>query len=1194
MFLDGGLSVSGASNIDLRNASVAGVTVTGGSNVRIEQDLVGSTGITLTGATASPYIDGNNINASTGVTINGSGATGVDIVNNTVHATTGILLSASTQSGTIANNYITATATGLNISNAFTGSITLNDIHGATTGVSYSASAPLNANQIFNNSTGIVDTVNSTSTGLGFVGTAIPNNIFQNTLGVQLTGQMQGQHIFTNTTGVTGSGTLGGATLTTANLIETNTTGVGTFSGAIQFNRISQNMTGIAASSNQQIDHNLIYRNTVYGLLVQGASNLEVVSDTFYAPQGDNIHIQSASQDVDLLSNIFSAAAGYDIYVADDSHTGFFSDYNDLYSTGTGILVHYYQDFRDILDWQVDVNKFDLHSIGTTVVNPTWAAPQFADIAEDNYQINSLNAGIRATSPTLDAGDPIADTGVPSDRTNLLANPGFESGTVGWSVNNGGTTATSNPLPFSGAEYFASGGSASTFAQQTISLAAAGFTTGQLSSIQNDVVVFGGRIRWQTNVTGDTGLIEVIFLDSGSNQIGIPYIATATNTTNRWELVGLRQAIPAGTAYIEYRFQTNRVSGANDSMFDGAFAYVLPSGVVPGQGAYGNTNPEDTAETANMSPRIALRFPDLYDNWNLGTPQAIRWETYNNLSDTPIKIDLYQDVGGVAQFLMTITTSAPDIGQYTWIPQNSGLSAGMYGLRIEVSLEGDPAVYDRSTETFAVPPSGSNYYVDDGSTTGDVYSTAAGSNRNTGKLPSSPLPLLSTLLRTYGLGPTDTVYVDTGTYNDFNPIVINGSNDAGVTITGPTNPADVASLSRAYTGSAGPVIEINGATSVSVSHLTLVGSLQGVWVHNGAIRFNGSYITTSGNSMEGIRLESDATQSTLDHITVFGSGNGTGNVNGIYIGGQITSLTNSQSYNNSGDGIYLANAGSTLVTGNIVFGNQVGIYVTNTVSSTVTMIGTSNLSGGNVAHDNSVAGIKAFYSVAVTGNTVYNQDIGAAQGIYLYSGGYNISASLNVVYLNTSGIVEAYPYTGGTISDNRVDGNTGVGITSLGDMVIGNTVYSNAVGINAGYSSYGRVSNNLVYANTTAGIQVNGDVTSLSVVNNTVYQPLGDAVQVLAGATGVTIENNILEVNAGYDLNVAPSSQVGFKSDYNDLYTTGSGDVGLWQGVPRGVFRLAGRRFHGPKQLVSKSLVREPCWSRRDFGICQRYRSWIR
>ena len=130
--------------------------------------------------------------------------------------------------------------------------------------------------------------------------------------------------------------------------------------------------------------------------------------------------------------------------------------------------------------------------------------------------------------------------------------------------------------------------------------------------------------------------------------------------------------------------------------------------------------------------------------------------------------------------------------------------------------------------------------------------------------------------------------------------------------------------------------------------------------------------------------------------------------------------------------------------------------------------------------------------------------------------------------------------------------------------------------------------NNLVYANTTAELQISGNATALNVSNNTVYQPVGDAIQVLSGASGVNIENNILEVDAGYDLNVNPASQVGFHSDYNDLYTTGAGKVGLWQGLTYGtlVNWFYGVGFDGDSLAPIRSSSSRR--GRRDSGLFRR------
>ncbi len=40
-------------------------------------------------------------------------------------------------------------------------------------------------------------------------------------------------------------------------------------------------------------------------------------------------------------------------------------------------------------------------------------------------------------------------------------------------------------------------------------------------------------------------------------------------------------------------------------------------------------------------------------------------------------------------------------------------------------------------------------------------------------------------------------------------------------------------------------------------------------------------------------------------------------------------------------------------------------------------------------------------------------------------------------------------------------------------------------------------------------------------------------------------------VTGGYALNVAADSQAGFRSDFNNLYATGSGGVAFWQGIAR-------------------------------------------
>ena len=83
------------------------------------------------------------------------------------------------------------------------------------------------------------------------------------------------------------------------------------------------------------------------------------------------------------------------------------------------------------------------------------------------------------------------------------------------------------------------------------------------------------------------------------------------------------------------------------------------------------------------------------------------------------------------------------------------------------------------------------FYVNDSSVDGDVFTTAPGDNANTGKSPDQPMASLFALLAAYDLGPGDVVYVDTGHYQLLRNTLIT-QNDSGVRIQGP--PGDAVAL----------------------------------------------------------------------------------------------------------------------------------------------------------------------------------------------------------------------------------------------------------------------------------------------------------------------------------------------------------------------------------------------------------------
>ncbi len=188
--------------------------------------------------------------------------------------------------------------------------------------------------------------------------------------------------------------------------------------------------------------------------------------------------------------------------------------------------------------------------------------------------------------------------------------------------------------------------------------------------------------------------------------------------------------------------------------------------------------------------------------------------------------------------------------------------------------------------------------------------------------------------------------------------------------------------------------------------------------------------------------------------------------------------------------------------------------------------------------------------ILVAGNTVFGQTATNFAGIDL-NGGAN--ATENVVHNNYDGI----DAVGDSVTFNLVYNNSNVGIEGDGGgtTLTGNVVYSNNVGIKSNTATNSAagpfVKNNLVYNNTAQGIWLIGG-SSAQFYNNTVYQPAGDAIRIDAGnpnAAGIQIQNNILWTQNGYDIMLDPTSTAGFKSDYNDLYVTGSGAIGPWQNV---------------------------------------------
>jgi hypothetical protein len=85
--------------------------------------------------------------------------------------------------------------------------------------------------------------------------------------------------------------------------------------------------------------------------------------------------------------------------------------------------------------------------------------------------------------------------------------------------------------------------------------------------------------------------------------------------------------------------------------------------------------------------------------------------------------------------------------------------------RWRIVNQGNTNIWDASETNFILRCGPINYYVNDTSTSGDVYCTAAGSTTNTGLDPASPLLYIQSVVDLYDLAQGDRIFVDTGYYD---------------------------------------------------------------------------------------------------------------------------------------------------------------------------------------------------------------------------------------------------------------------------------------------------------------------------------------------------------------------------------------------------------------------------------------------
>ncbi|MFN3166042.1 MAG: right-handed parallel beta-helix repeat-containing protein, partial [Phycisphaeraceae bacterium] len=454
--------------------------------------------------------------------------------------------------------------------------------------------------------------------------------------------------------------------------------------------------------------------------------------------------------------------------------------------------------------------------------------------------------------------------------------------------------------------------------------------------------------------------------------------------------------------------------------------------------------------------------------------------------------------------------------------QTRGLSTRTFleALEPRILLDGDPV----TPETL--------YYVNDASTIGDIHATAIGLSTNDGLTPSTPLDSVQSLLDLYDLGPGDLVLIDSGTYSEQ---VLIDKDDEGASFQG------VSGLTTWDRG--GTHWDLVDADGVSISQITFTGSGTAIQIRSGTVDpssssnitdnlFSGVYY---GVSISG-GVDHCVNNNTFDPTVTYGLY--TTNTTNLQVDQNIVhssygiSLNSTQAsvtgnaFTNSQNSIQASSNGtlSVLIAGNTILGvpdpgnsslRGTGISITN-IPATIT---DNNISQKEVGIDSNTA------AAQVLGNRITNNTLGF-EGYGVIGGTHWDPATSNLFEFNSVGV--------------RANSNSIVRFNEFFDNVVGLEAKSNAS--DAGILFH----HNILADNTSAAIRVDA-TTGVEVLHNTIDAAVGDGLRVENSSADIAFHNNIVWARGGYAVHVSTTSQTGFSSNYNNLFTSAAGQVGWWQ-----------------------------------------------
>ncbi len=197
-------------------------------------------------------------------------------------------------------------------------------------------------------------------------------------------------------------------------------------------------------------------------------------------------------------------------------------------------------------------------------------------------------------------------------------------------------------------------------------------------------------------------------------------------------------------------------------------AEPVPNGGRVNLGRFGNT-----AEASKTPTNGTLTLISFNDGGQVaGTNVALRWLARG--ATTSATVNIWYSPNGGSNWVNLASGIPATAGLWTW---NS--TTAIPTVQGQIRIEGSDGSEAINRNYFSVRNQPFRFYINDNSTSNDVYCTAVGDNLNSGLTNSAPMADLNALLAKYSLAGGDTVYIDTGTYRPLSVWRIGQSASAG-------------------------------------------------------------------------------------------------------------------------------------------------------------------------------------------------------------------------------------------------------------------------------------------------------------------------------------------------------------------------------------------------------------------------------